>query len=362
MTYVGVDLHKRDFTVCYRRGEDDQVTRKYENSASGLASFLKTVRCVDKVAVEAMGISRRFVKAVAPAVHEVVYVDAARNTLVSRSIKKTDANDAALLAFGLEKGVLPRARLRSEASQQVRSILAARELLVSMRVRVMNQLNVIAARNGFIFPPAKVRHKIWRDRVDLETFEFGDRAAWYALNNQMDDLRRDILSLEKEASQGIQAFHGYEEVSALPGFGPITVATILSYIDNIDDFPNSKSLVAYFGIAPRTRISAGEPIPNKKFGRFRSGAITRTGDSRARAALVMAVNRVLCENESLRAFYDRIKGRKGYRKARTAAARKLLCLVYYILKNGYRRLDFAAVKFNGPFERQLCFAQELPSA
>ncbi|WP_420428628.1 IS110 family transposase [Kordiimonas sp.] len=355
MTIIGVDLHKRDFTVCYRRSEDDQVTRKFDNSADGMDAFLGTLSCVDRVAVEAVGISRRFVKAVGPRVREIVSVDAARNNLVSQSIKKTDANDAALLAYGLEKGILPLSRFRSEASQQLRSILAARDLLVMTRVRTMNLLNVVAARNGFNFPPSKVRHLNWRGLVDPEKLEFGDAAAWRALNRHMETLRADINELDKQAIAASELFEGNSALSALPGFGPVTVATLLAYIDNIDDFPSAKSLVAYFGIAPRTRISAGEPIPNRKFGKFRAGAITRTGDSRARSAIIMAVNRVFCQNESLREFYERIKGRKGYRKARTAAARKLLCLVYFMLKNRKSVQDFASVNFSRPFEHQKCF-------
>ena len=355
MACIGVDLHKRDFTVCYRRSEDDQVIRKFDNTKGGMAEFLTSLSCIDRVAVEAVGISRRFVKAVSPHVREIVSVDAARNNLVSQSIKKTDANDATLLAYGLEKGILPLARFRSEASQQLRSILSARDLLVQTRVRTMNLLNVIAARNGFNFPPSKVRHLNWRGMIDPEKLEFGDAAAWKALDRHMETLRGDINELDKEAIAASALFEGYEALSALPGFGPVTVATLLAYIDDIDDFPNAKALVAYFGIAPRTRISAGEPIPNRKFGKFRAGAITKTGDTRARAAIIMTVNRVLCQNESLREFYDRIKGRKGYRKARTAAGRKLLCLVYFMLKTRKRVQDFANVTFSRPFELQQCF-------
>ncbi|WP_262692507.1 IS110 family RNA-guided transposase [Kordiimonas aestuarii] len=360
MTYVGVDLHKRTFTVCYRQSEEEQATAEFENTKAGVSAFIATLSYLDSLAVEAMSMSRPFIKAVRPHVREVVHVNAARNELISKSNKKTDAHDARMLAFGLEYGILPRARFRSEAAQQLRNLVTTRFKLVMTRVSTMNFLHAVLARNGLSIPETKMRHEKWRSQIDTSVFGFGDDASWYILNLQMLQLDKAINVLEKKIQIAVEQFEGYKSLSPLPGFGPITIATLLSYIDSIDDFPSSKKLCSYFGIVPRTRMSAGEPLPSKKFGRFRTGAITRTGDTQARTAITMAANYAIAENESLRAFYDRIKGRKGYRKARTATARKLLGLVFYLLKYRCTVRNFRLINFSQAYEIQPYVCPKLP--
>lgn len=350
MTFLGIDLHKREFTVCYRQSKNDQVFREFKNSSEGRDEFLKTVSCRDVAAVESLGFDRYFVKLLAPKVKEVVSVHPGANRIVSDSFKKTDKNDAAGLAWGLEKGVLPRSRFRSEISHQLSRLLTCRASLVGMRTKITNQLNFIVATNGFDESLGKLKYRVWRDRVPVESFEFGDYQAWLAFDAQLEKIGESINQLDREIVSNSKLFDGYKVLEGIPGFGMITIAELLAYIDGIENFTSSKALCAYFGIVPRVRQSAGQNILPKKNSRFRAGAITRQGRTSARSAIVMSVNRVVSENPSLRDFYERIKGRKGYRKARTATARKLLTFVYFALKKGEVISDFGKVDFAKPHE------------
>ncbi|MBO6505377.1 MAG: IS110 family transposase [Kordiimonadaceae bacterium] len=350
MTFLGVDLHKREFTVCYRHSENNQVIREFENSPEGRDEFLTTVSCRDTVAVESLGFDRFFVKLIAPKVKKVVSVHPGANRIVSESSKKTDKNDAAGLAWGLEKGVLPKSRFRSEISHQLSRLLTCRASLIGMRTKITNQLNFIVATNGLDVPLGKLKYRLWRDRVPVETFEFGDYQAWLAFDAQLEKIGESVNQLDREIISNSKHFAGYKVLEGIPGFGKVTIAELLAYIDGIENFTSSKSLCAYFGIVPRIRQSAGQNILPKKYSRFKAGAITRQGRSSARCAIVMSVNRVVPENQSLRDFYERIKGRKGYRKARTATARKLLTFVYFALKKGEAISDFGKVDFSKPHE------------
>lgn len=348
MTFVGIDLHKREFTVCYRRPREDLEFKVFSNTPAGRSEFLETVSCRDEAAVESVGFARHFSKLLAPRVKRLVHVHASSNYPVFKSIKKTDLNDAALLALGLEKNILPESRFRSEISHQLGCLLSTRETLIGMRISMTNYLYAIVAREGLNVPRSKMKYRIWRDRVPIENFEFGDYLSWLVFDAQIELIRENVLTLEKEIFKTAQSMKGYAVLHSIPYFGTITVATLLAYIDGIENFPSSKALCAYFGIVPRTRQSAGENIVPKKVSRYRAGAITRQGRKSARTAIVMSVNRVMGSNKSLQAFYERIKGRKGYRKARTAAARKLLTFVYFALKNGNPIQDFSAVDFSRP--------------
>lgn len=348
MVHIGVDLHKASFTVCRLDDQDKKEFQEFENTPDGIADFKKTLTCVDEVAVEFFGFTRPFIKAIAHHVREVVPVDVSKHRLLSESIKKTDKNDAALLAVGLKRGLLPKARVRSEASQQLRSLLKARDVLVLQRIRLMNNMYAILSRNGIHVDRRKMRSRITYHNINPEKFEYGDQIAWKLFCTHMDQAQTDVYRMELEIETYLENFPNCGIVKAIPGIGIITAAYILGVIDNIDDFENSKSLCSYFGIVPATRISSGDPVPSKKFGRFKTGRITRVGDRRARSNLTMCVNRVMANNESLKEFYNRIKARKGYRKARTATARKLLTFIYFALKSEKPVMDFAAVNFAQP--------------
>lgn len=348
MASVGIDLRKAQFTVCYRMSETDEMFREFPNSPEGIEEFKQTLTCLDEVAVEYFGLSRDFVKCIRGSVHRVVLVDVANNRMVSESIKKTDKNDARTLAYGLAKGLLPTARFRSEAAHQLRSLLVVRDLLVFHRVRMMNQMYALLSRNGIHIEKRKMRSKICYESICDSDFDFGDQFAWQKYCSQMNAAKADILELDKKIETTSLQMKGYSVLKSIPGFGLITIAYLLSTIDDVNDFPSSKSLCSYFGIVPRTRLSDGKPASSNKIGRFKSGSITRKGDRATRATLIMSVNRVMVHNKTLRAFYDRIKGRKGYRKARTAAARKLLTFIYFALQANEPIADFGEIDFGKP--------------
>lgn len=348
MACIGVDLHKEQFTVCYRVAEGQETIREFDNGEEGIAEFKQTLSCLDVVAVEAIGRARYFVKQIAPFVKKVVLITPWKYAILSTSIKKTDKNDARAIALGLEKDILPVARLRTEAAHQLRALLNARELLVAHRVRLMNVMESIVANYGIRIPKLKLRYRNWRQAVDAEQFHFGEQQAWLTLNDQMEVANSQIVDLEKQIIESSKHFDDYKVLSSVPGFGPITIAHLLRTIDRFSDFKSPKALCSFIGIVPRIRQSAGRNLTSGKVSRYKSGAITRTGDSKTRSALVMAVNRVMVHSLSLKAFYERVKARRGYRKARTAAARKLLTFLFFALERGKPIEDFENVDFSKP--------------
>jgi transposase len=85
-------------------------------------------------------------------------------------------------------------------------------------------------------------------------------------------------------------------------------------------------LVAYLGLDPKTRQSGEQPA--------RAGRITKRGSASARWALVEAAWSVVCQPGPLRAYYQRIRARRGHGKAIVAAARKLAVLFWCLLHRG----------------------------
>ena len=96
--YIGIDLHRNQFTCCVRlhNGRSYLSQWRLEN----LSRFVKKLRPSDELAVEITGNTRLFVDAVASQVGRIAVVDTNQFRVISRSVKKTDANDARLPAAG----------------------------------------------------------------------------------------------------------------------------------------------------------------------------------------------------------------------------------------------------------------------
>lgn len=111
---------------------------------------------------------------------------------------------------------------------------------------------------------------------------------------------------------------------SIPGIGFTTAAAIIAEIGNIDEFSKPKKLVGWSGLAPAINESAGKSS---------NGHITKKGNKFLRTILVLAANSIVISRPNkLRFFYQRIKAKKGHKKAIVALARKLVSIIHHLLK------------------------------
>ncbi|CAG0939907.1 hypothetical protein BROC_00834 [Candidatus Brocadiaceae bacterium] len=111
---------------------------------------------------------------------------------------------------------------------------------------------------------------------------------------------------------------------SIPGVGFTTAAAISAEIGNIDVFFKPKNLVGWCGLAPSICESAGKSS---------NGHITKRGNKFLRTILVQAANSIaIGRPNKLRFFYQRIKAKKGHKKAIVALARKLATIIHHLLK------------------------------
>ena len=100
-------------------------------------------------------------------------------------------------------------------------------------------------------------------------------------------------------------------------------ATFLAAIGDIGRFESPRKLVGYLGLDPRVRQSGSGPATH--------GRISKQGSAAARHALVEASWSTVRQPGPIRAFYERIRARRGHQVAIVAAARKLACLFWCLL-------------------------------
>ena len=148
--YIGVDLHRNQFTVCVRLENGRTYLREWRLEA--LPQFAKKLRATDEIAVEATGNTRLFYEAIRPHVARVVIVATNQFRVITQSVKKTDAHDAQLLALYLAKGLLPEVRMKDKQHSQIASLTQTRDALVKLRTRLKNKVNNILSARGINLP------------------------------------------------------------------------------------------------------------------------------------------------------------------------------------------------------------------
>lgn len=119
----------------------------------------------------------------------------------------------------------------------------------------------------------------------------------------------------------------YELIHSIPGFGKISAAYLASMIIDIDRFENCKKFTAYFGVVPKM-YQSGDTNKNCH--------VTHRGDADAfrllRQAAFVHVNNA--DDSVVTQMYDRLRGRgKAFNEVRVACARKLLTVVWSVLKS-----------------------------
>jgi transposase len=205
--------------------------------------------------------------------------------------------------------------------------LARREQLVRTRTRVKNEVHAVLMRRLKGKSPYSdlfgVKGRKWLRQLSLppeeaETVEAALRHIAF--------LDREIEQVERLVAKQMLTWPEAKRLMTVPGVNLIAAATFLAAVGDIARFRSSRKLVAYLGLDPRVRQSGEQPA--------RSGSITKRGSVSARWALVEATWSVVNQPGPLRAFYLRIRSRRGHGKAIVATARKLAVLFWCMLTRG----------------------------
>jgi transposase len=111
---------------------------------------------------------------------------------------------------------------------------------------------------------------------------------------------------------------------------------------DMDRWRNEKAFSSWLGLSPNHKISGGKILGNR----------TRPVVNRAANVLRLIALAVGKSDTVLGHFYRRIRARAGAPKAITATARKIACLVYYLLKHKKPYVEPDLANYLEKFEKQ----------
>jgi len=327
--YLGVDLHRNGFTVHTRQEDGSGTSRTW--TLQQLPAFARTVEPTDAVAVEATGNIRLFQAALQGRQATLVVVNPHQFEVISRSVKKTDEQDAKVLAEFLAKGLLPEVRMKDERAARIASLAQTRDKLVKLRTVLKNKVNNLLAARGILLRKESLASEKGLTAVLAAPVPDLDHLELEILVGEIRHLNASIQKLEGLLRDQGPSLPGWTNLTSITGIGTVGASILLSTIGNIADFPSEGKLAAYFGIVPRVHNSNATE---------RSGHITKRGAKLGRTALVQCALIAARYSPYLQAYYRRLAATRGTGKAIIALARKFLGVIYKTLKHNWIFADF----------------------
>jgi transposase len=330
MRYLGVDLHKTNFVVCFLADDETTHIETFPLTKAGINHFITQLEAEDQVAVEVTANIYYFYDQVRPHVSRVVLVDTYRFAVIAKSKKKTDKADAAALARFLKLDYLPCVPVPSERVRQLRHLLQARETLVGMRTKLKNMGHGALTRNGIALSRSAFASRMSRAQLaKRDDLAPADALIMQTALRQIEELDREIETLGDEIVRVGKTLAGVRRLLQVHGMNLLSAISLLAEIGDIKVFETSKQLTAYAGLATSTRQSNETT---------RHGSITKRGRKRLRTVAISAVLSMVSRTSTpLMEFYQKKKREKGSGKAICATARKLLTIIFVMLK---KELDY----------------------
>ncbi|MGI9492260.1 MAG: IS110 family transposase [Geminicoccaceae bacterium] len=250
---------------------------------------------------------------------------------LSAKLNKSDSADAEGLAQLARTGWFTPVHVRSEDADRLRTLIAARERLIRLRKdlegHIRGALKVFGIRMTGISQGK--RRQAFRDQLAaagasdpvLAAIADGFITAHETLCVAAEALEDDLKSIAKGSELA-------RRLMTIPGVGPIVSLSFIALIDDADRFRKAADVGAFLGLTPR-RYQSGETDY--------SGRVSKCGDAAMRGLLFEAATcliRHVKRFSTLKSWAVRLAGRRGFKKAAVATARKIAVLMLTLWKDG----------------------------
>lgn len=285
ITWVGMDVHKKDIVVAAVNGAGATVGRfETPNTPKGNERLAKrlfefgTVRCAYEAGPCGYDL-RRFLEG------KGIPCDVIAPSLIPKKPGdrvKTDKRDAEKIARMHRTGDLTAIHVPTPAQEALRDLVRAREDAHEDLMRRRHRLQKFFLRQGRRYEGTSWTKDHWR-WIRAQTFKDNNSETVLceyiaAIDQELERIGRLDAQIEAEAKNAKIA-PAVARLKALRGVGTLTAMTILSELVDLNRFASPRELMAFVGLIPSEHSSGGKQC---------RGSITRSGNAHVRRVLVEA--------------------------------------------------------------------------
>jgi len=357
----GMDVHKDTIVVCVLPpvGAEGKAVRKtygtFRNELIKMRVWLKQLK-VTEIAMESTGVYWR-------PVWNVLEDEGFRLLLVNPAQvkalagRKSDGRDAQRIAEYLQDGRLDASFVPSAEVRQLRTMLRHRVSLLEQRNEVHNQIRdlfetanlklssvvsdlmgvtgrriveaLIAGEDSPEILSWKVRgslrkkEKLVKESLKGYFTEF-HRSMLESHYRHYQFLTGEVASFEERIAKSMEPYASQVELlTSIPGIDHMVAWHLLAELGiDLQAFPDAAHCCSWAGMVPGENESAGKQKSNR----------CRKGNKTLRRVLTQAAWAAShCKKGYLRAFFHRVKARRGWAKAIVATGHKILTVAFQIL-------------------------------
>lgn len=244
---------------------------------------------------------------------------------IASAAVKTDQIDAKVLANLTRMNFLPTAYAASHEIRDLRLYMRHREWLIRQRTQAKNRIHAVFASYNLISPVKDLYGVTGREFLGQALEKVRPTAQRVIRDNLelIDQLNGQIEALETDLELNADQLRAVRLLKTMPGVGKIIATTIVAEIGDIRRFDSPKALCHWAGLTPKVRKS--DQI-------VRHGRITKQGSPYLRSAMTRAATVASRRSSRWYRVHEKMVPRCGKIGAKVAVARRLLTVVYYMLK------------------------------
>lgn len=323
--WVGVDVHKRSFSVALLRADGMIKSWTCPSDINVLTQTLLSLPArIGAVCYEAGPTGFGLARSLESAGIRVVVAAPSRIPRPVAATNKTDSLDCRKLAGLVASGLIHSIAIPTEREEAFRSLQRRRHQLTDSLRKAKQRVRALLLSLNAPEPP-NLDHwgKAAMNALKMVPLPQGASDTLQSLLEELEylaaaqrriDLRLRTLSEEQDEARRIAAMR------SVPGVGEVVATTFAAEVFRPGRFNRSEEVTAYLGLAPVVRQSG----LSKGTARLRP-----VGQRRLRSLLIEAAWMWKQRDERARDFYNRILGRHGIpQKAIAALARKLAALLW----------------------------------
>jgi len=337
--FVGVDLSKQNCHVCIIDRQGMVVLHEgYSLRSSKRDRLYEVLEEGDLVLMEASTGTFNIARTMNKLPGVVACVVNPHSTRINQTKKKTDKEDSLFLARLLLRTPVEELQLVSIPSDREmtnRDTISHYRSIDRSHSQIINRLHALFFDKGF--PEVGKVHKLHTKGGRAAAIEacFGTDRSLAPSKRIAKELSMQLTLLEELQERGEKQLAKIVRsddrtatlLGSIPGVGLKTIASFIAFVGDIGRFHSAKQLAAYCGLVPRVYQSGQRDAARK---------ITKEGQAALRGYLIESVFAMMRTSFDfpLKRKYEEFRERMGARKAAVAIARKLVTMMYSMLKHG----------------------------